>query len=104
MKLNEELMKKQNLSQDDIDLLYELHEQLDHVVNNPDEYKNPVSVIERFEFLLQKTWGFEQDSNYHTHWLRIKGCTCPKMDNRDTVYFGRRVINNSCPHHGRQHL
>lgn len=85
-----------------------LHQILDEVKNNPERYVDPekglspVQLIEDMEYTLQGLWKFPRDSNYHTHWMEIKGCTCPKMDNKDPLYFGQGKIRVSdCPWHWR---
>ena len=58
------------------------------------------SQLEDVEFRLQELWGFKQDANYHSWWLRPKNCECPKLDNRDPAYYGAgKIINGSCPIH-----
>lgn len=65
-----------------------------HILNQALEYT---------ELQLQKEWGFEQDVNKHTWWLKPKSCTCPKLDNTDPVYFGGgKIISADCPLHSYQ--
>lgn len=79
------------------------HATLKQIKDNAFEYKkagaNPVQMIEDIEFILQMLWGFPLDANYHTHWIDIRGCACPRMDNMERIGYGR-VINSSCPWHG----
>lgn len=77
-----------------------IHEMLTAVKLYPERYEDPVQVIEDLEFSLQGLWKFPRDSKYHTHWNEIKGCTCPIMDNRDPMYFGRgKITVSDCPWH-----
>lgn len=77
-----------------------LHNIFDDIKENPNRYDNPVQLIEDIEFTLQGLWRFPRDVNYHTHWLDIKGCTCPKMDNNDPMYYGAgKIIVSDCPWH-----
>lgn len=65
-----------------------------HILNQALEYT---------ELQLQKEWGFDQDVNKHTWWLKPKSCTCPKLDNTDPVYFGGgKIISSDCPIHSYQ--
>lgn len=64
------------------------------------ENVDPVQLIEDIEFALQGVWKFTRKPAYHSHWLDIKGCTCPKMDNKDPFYYGGgKVIAGDCPWH-----
>lgn len=59
------------------------------------------SALESLEYVMQLLWGFEQDYNYHTWWLKAKDCECPKLDNMDPMYYGAgKIITGSCPVHG----
>lgn len=79
------------------------HKTLAQIKDNALVYKqagaNPVQMIEDIEFILQMLWGFSLDANFHTHWIDIRGCTCPRMDNMERIGFGR-VISSDCPWHG----
>ena len=64
------------------------------------ENVDPVQLIEDIEFALQGVWKFVRNGNFHLHWLDIKGCTCPKMDNKDPLYYGAgKIIMSDCPWH-----
>lgn len=77
-----------------------IHAVLTEAVENPSHYSDPVAFIQDCEFTLQGLWKFSRDSKMHTHWLRIKGCTCPKMDNTDPMYFGGgKITVSDCPWH-----
>ncbi|ATW58244.1 hypothetical protein CNR37_00037 [Pseudomonas phage ventosus] len=83
------------------DAVRALHAVLAQAKNNPEQYENPVQLIEDMEFTLQGLWKFDRSVNHHTHWIEIKGCTCPKMDNRDHWGTGRITISN-CPWHWKE--
>lgn len=100
MQLNAELLKKQNVSKESEAELELIYEKLSHVLAYPEEYEDPVAYIEELELKLQELWNFPQDTRYHRYWKAIKGCECCWMDNEDPMYFGRRIINQSCPFHG----
>lgn len=77
-----------------------LHQLLDDIKKDPQRYENPVQLIEDMEYTLQGIWKFPRDNKFHTHWMEIRGCTCPKMDNKDPLYFGRgKIIVSDCPWH-----
>lgn len=85
-----------------------LHQLLADIKQNPERYVDtekglsPVQLIEDIEHTLQGIWKFPRDAKYHTHWLEIKGCTCPKMDNKDPFYYGNgKLIVSDCPWHWR---
>ncbi len=69
-----------------------LHAVLRSATESPEQYANPVQFIEDCEFTLQGLWKFTRDANFHTWWLRTKGCTCPRMDNSDPMNWGSGKI------------
>jgi hypothetical protein len=79
-----------------------INEEIDYILANPEMYDDPVQTIEDLEFKLQAAWGFSQDKNYHTRWNKIKGCTCPTMDNRERIGTPYRIHDTSCKWHGGQ--
>jgi hypothetical protein len=77
-----------------------LHGMLREACENPERHANPVQFIEDCEFTLQGLWKFTRDANFHTWWLKTKGCTCPRMDNTDPMYFGGgKITVSDCPWH-----
>lgn len=96
--LNKELLKSQGV-EDRVDTLTSLHKILDTVLKNPEDFLDPVAAIEEIEFTLQSVWKFSEDRNYHSHWLRIKGCTCPVLDNKLLMGTPHRIISDACPWH-----
>ena len=97
MSLHERFERLSDVNQAAIKIL---HAQLKEIKQNPEDFDYPVQLIEDIEFTLQGIWGFTRNKDYHTHWMEIKGCTCPQMDNRDPFYFGRRIVFADCPWHG----
>lgn len=83
------------------DAVKALHEVLMGAKCFPQHYADPVQVIEDIEFTLQGLWKFTRDVNYHTHWIEIKGCTCPKMDNQERWGTGRITVS-TCPWHWKE--
>lgn len=99
--LNKKLIYKQGLTFETVEKLEALHRALEDVIESPSSYEDAVFEIEQLEFKMQELWGFTQDRNYHAHWLRIKGCTCPKLDNKDRLGTPYRVLSKDCPWHGK---
>lgn len=77
-----------------------LHRLMDEVVDSPrlDKYEAN-QFIEDIEHTMQALWGFTRDRDFHIHWLRRAGCTCPKMDNHDLMGAPYRITTVGCPHH-----
>ena len=109
--LNNKLIAKQGLDEKDVRTLEGLHESMNQIVSmlnslewneeNKEQIFQLTKSIELLEFSMQKAWGFSEDKNYHTHWLRIKFCSCPRLDNKDIFYYGRGLIHSgSCVIHG----
>lgn len=68
---------------------------LDHMIRRANKD------LENLEFNMQRLWGIPTDPNYHTWWLYPTQCRCPKMDNRDPMFFGAgKIISGDCPIHG----
>jgi hypothetical protein len=82
------------------DAVLALHALLREMKEAPRTRKyEPVQFIEDIEYTLQHLWGFSRDRDFHVHWVDLKGCTCPKMDNRDLMGAPYRITNETCPHH-----
>lgn len=77
-----------------------LHRLMDEVVDSPrlDKYEAN-QFIEDIEYTMQGLWGFTRDRDFHIHWLRRAGCTCPKMDNHALMGAPYRIVMADCPHH-----
>lgn len=76
-----------------------LHSALQCVKQYPERYSDPVKFIEDTEFTLQGLWKFPRDDKFHTHWIDIKGCSCPKMDNGERAGAGK-IVRVGCKWHG----
>ena len=102
--LNEDLISMKGV-EDNVEQILDLHcEQIDlyekaQNAKSSDELKELAVDLEDLEFRMQDAWNWKRDATKHTHWLFIPHCTCPKMDNRDPIYAGRRIISGSCPVH-----
>lgn len=84
--------------------LVALHELLAEVKQKPRSLKyDPVQFIEDIEYTMQSIWGFSRDRDFHIHWVDLKGCTCPKDDNRSAAFGAPfRYVADDCPHHTRE--
>lgn len=83
--LNPNLIKHQNLSDDDVLELEILHEtknalfeqmkklDIDEDIELLHTY---VILLESLEFNMQRVWKFTQDRNFHSWWSRAPHCTC----------------------------
>ena len=111
--LNNSLIEKQGLDEKTVRLIEEKHSELDQIIGmlnsldwndeNRGQILQLTDNIELMEFTLQKLWGFPQNANYHSHWLRNKFCSCPKIDNRDIAYYGGGKLHTSnCKIHGEE--
>ena len=87
-----------------IDVLatFAVHAQDPHGLSEiQDNIQKAVFQLKDTEYMLQKAFGFSQDADKHTHWLKAKMCRCPKLDNTDPAFFGSgKIINGDCPIHG----
>jgi len=108
--LNGELAEAQGLTPMGIDLLVALHMEKDTLLkiaddldvcipDHLDSLRGLVKEMEVIEYAMQDAWGWEQSSSHHTHWMSFPQCMCPKMDNRDWMYSGRKIITSACPLH-----
>ena len=102
--LNQKLVKQQNLSPKDIDLLQDLHKEMQILKDKPlseiTDIPEYIAQIENLEYAMQDAWKFTRDKTYHTHWFTDPKCLCPKLDNFDLRGVNRRIITTSCPLHG----
>ena len=106
--LNPFLVKKQGLTQTDIDLvtceharkdvLFQIMEALDPEVDT-EELHECVGILEEIEFAMQRAWKFEKDADRHSWWYRAPHCRCPRMDNSDPL-MPNRITRQDCPLHG----
>lgn len=101
---NVELADQRGLDEANRAELEKCYELLDNCLAQP--WKNcesPTEVVERvhdLECTLQAIWGFQVSSDFHNYWFRIKGCTCPKLDNEELMGSRMRYYNMNCPYHG----
>ena len=102
--LNTRLITQQGLSDKEVKLLIEAHWEMDDLVemiNKLDPVEDQARIaqlgksIELLEFRMQKLWKFSQSEAFHTHWRRIRHCSCPRLDNED-CYGHHRIYSSAC--------
>lgn len=102
--INKELASKQNLSEETIEKIEELHMKRKDYYNRmkiapTHELKRWDKACSELEYDLQELWGFPRDSRYHKFWERPR-CCCPQMDCSDAYPTGYYIINGDCLLHG----
>jgi len=116
--LNDALIRRQDLTQEDVGKVFSYHGQKCFVFNEarqllqeyadvgeitPDDQKdinNIVATIADLEFKAQVSWGFDENADYHNWWLDTPGCTCPVMDNKERSGIPGYIYSGGCPWHG----
>lgn len=104
-KLNEELLLKQKVTEDQFNNLQRLYNELANVFESAyketDMSRMPIYAIqvEGIEYELQANWNFVQNADYHSYWYKLPHCKCPAMDNADMMGTNMRVTNMACPAH-----
>ncbi len=112
---NEELLEKQNVTEDQKVELEKLYLLLEGTVNTAKNLVDKDSLdyttghilantVKDIEFMLQKNWNFPQNEEFHSYWFRMPGCKCAKMDNQERLGTPYAVITKSCPYHGEEVL
>jgi hypothetical protein len=106
MILNQKLLIKQNVTDEQQDRLYVLYAELVDLfdrardVDSDEQAKTLVLELQDLEFKLQENWNFSRDVNFHSYWFKIPGCSCPKLDNAEMIGIDRRIVNHDCRFHG----
>lgn len=107
VQLNRKLIRNKGLTTDFVNRILELHLDLrkffwevsEMKTISPEDGRRIRDTVEEIEYEMQFAWGFPRNRDFHTHWFRVPGCTCPKMDNGEWVGHGRRIISGDCPIH-----
>jgi len=104
--LNQNLIAKQELTFEEVKTIIRLHKKRIDIENNIFVQTNPKRKLvllkkwEEIQFQLQDAWKFPRIQGKHVFW-RMKGCTCPKIDNDDNwTNNGPYFYNSACPIHG----
>jgi len=105
--LNDTLVAKQGLSDEQKQKLHILYKQLDDIfeycASTPEDSlaeigESITETIKNIEFQLQEAWNFDKDPLKHAWWNKAPKCKCPKLDNDERFGFGK-YINCTCPIH-----
>lgn len=103
MHYNEALADEMGVSEDNRVKMDDAYERLIQVCNYPETHEDPEKVVTDIEFELQALWGFPQDPKFHRYQQYIKGCTCPRLDNRDLIGVSEhRYRVSDCPWHWKE--
>jgi hypothetical protein len=102
--LNERLIKRQGLTEAEVDDIKRLHEYRLSIEDRMRkaigwELKSLYSIWVETQYNLQEKWKFPKSENHIRFWEAPK-CTCPRMDNEDSYPHGFYIKNTSCPIHG----
>ena len=105
-RLNENLARKQNITESELDALIVSHKLRHYIfqlserhVSNASTQRMLAKVFEELEYEQQALWGFAKDNKYHCFY-DFPGCSCPKMDNSERLGHSSKVHNALCPIHG----
>ncbi len=103
--LNKNLVIKQKLSGDKIELLKLSHIQLNLIfkfmetTNNQHNLINLAEMVDNIESIQQLLWGFANNKSMR-RWFEVPKCTCPKLDNIDLLSLDNAIISENCIIHG----
>ena len=104
--LNTSMLSRNNVSDDVIDEMkdeylvqYYIFEKM-KTCNNEVQMKKLADELEQNEYRLQDLWNLGHNRDYHIHWWKVPGCTCPKQVNATARGKGYRVEDKDCPFHG----
>ena len=106
--LNENLIKSQQLTQEEVAGIHCLHqvrlELFDQMQElNPQQDRQNVAmfveIVEQVEFALQRAWRFDETRDKHTWWCQVPHCTCPVDANLRLVGKRERAIDSQCAVH-----
>lgn len=104
--LNPTLVKKNNITDSELETLKKLHCEKAHffeqmeATNDSKQLKLFAAYVTAIEFQLQKTWHFIQDEKMH-EWYKVPKCRCPKIDNMEARGTKFQIISGDCPIHGK---
>ncbi|MND84989.1 hypothetical protein D3C80_768950 [compost metagenome] len=99
MEYNVQLADSRGLSEADKEELAQVYRKMGLTLRKPGN--DAVARVEALEYRMQELWGFGRDRKFHRYQLEIKGCTCPKHDNRGLIGVAEwRYVNINCKWHG----
>lgn len=101
---NKNLMLAKNITGAHKILLENAYAKLNVVLTKPELYRSDEEVVERVEalqYVIQFLYDFDMTKDYHTYWYKVKGCSCPKLDNNDPMVAPNiRITDTTCKFHG----
>lgn len=111
--LNPKLVEKQELTEENIQAIIDLHNRRLHLFHHlkkldPEtaegrtELREAAKTLEEIEYDMQTEWNFPQSRSHHSWWYEIPHCRCPYYDNRDAWGTDQRYIRPDCPVHGNE--
>jgi hypothetical protein len=101
LKLNQRLIKKQGLSQEQVNKIKELHVERINIedqlasAHRVEDIKAIFGYWQDCQYRLQDAWGFPRDANFH-HSHRLPHCACPKLDNDERIGTGYFIRVQGC--------
>lgn len=101
--INKELAVSKGLTPERIIAIEQVNELLQAHLARPEMFlpdDKVATVISAFEYTLQALWMFDPDSSKHSYWNKVKGCSCPKLDNDELWGTGLRRVDRGCRFHG----
>ena len=102
--INWNFAMQQGMSYYDILEFEYLCHSMDKLLSKPERYAEKhidvPMLIQQIEFNMQQACGFVCNANFHKYWFQVKGCSCPKMDNRERIGTKFSVIDMNCMWHG----
>ena len=106
-KLNPFLVAQKKLTEGEVAEIIRLHVEKDHLLDRIEKSgdRGILREIEDVEYKLQEAWGFPRNRSYHRGWMEPKNCSCPRLDNLDSLGAGSddscfRYYNAECKLHG----
>jgi hypothetical protein len=106
--LNNKLIERQKIDEKVVEKIKSIHRKRIKLFNqiekenDSEKLKLLAKKIDDIEYDLQDAWGFPRDNKFHSWWYRMPKCTCAKLDNQERLGCEFKVINESCPLHGRK--
>lgn len=118
IQLNSVLVKKKNISDENIEKLLHSHVELMRLKSyasmldstDVDELHRLYAEVEKTFFLQQALWGFPESASFHEFWT-MPNCSCNKVDNiqefheairqsyTDKPFTPRYLFDSNCPVH-----
>ena len=106
-KLNGHLAVRQGVTKTQLENLKTLHAELHQKfseLKEKDELTKEEAVeyfneIRDIEFDMQDNWNFEKNEDMHSNWFKDPNCTCPYLDNVDSLGSELNYYSGDCKIH-----